>query len=292
MALNTESNQAQVIPEIWAREIGLAATSRRIIAPKVEKVDFTGPGDQMHFEQVSDIAATKPATGGFGSLTSSTIGFESEVTVTPAIAVAYVQIEHPVLNRWLSKMSPAVQKRLGISLGNQVESDLAALHSDAIFTAGTDQDGFDMAGMVAAIGGIWSNGGDLVNQGVDPVFAIYHPDLWDNFINDGINQQSGAGFLSASMRGEANGPAKTGRIIVAFGAEVDFTGHIVTAEGAAGTYANNMIFAEGALVMAEKELPNVKDQEFELTLKIIAYQDYGVATLWDEILTRHQCLTA
>jgi len=278
---------AVLMPEIWAKEVGLRATARRVLANLVERVDFGGPGDFMNFQQLADIAATKIATGApLGTVTFSEITSPRQRIVEPLAAYAAVQLDRDLLKRWLDATEDAVQKRLGISIANRVETDIYTTMT-AVNTAtgggwtntdvGSIITDFSLANFLAAIEAIWSAGGDLLTQGVDRINAVYHPNKWANFFNEGI-ANSGA-FLSAAVRGEANGPARTGRFDTAFGAGVDFTGHVGATDG--------QVFAEGAVILAIKEEPEVVIQPFDLSTKVIAYVDYGVLVLWPELGVAH-----
>lgn len=289
MAITTKAvaGMANLQPDIWAKEVGLEATSRRVLADLVDRIDFSGPGDVMNFEQLPDIAATQVAAGaavGVGSLTPSTVPTPTQRTMTPLFAYVFVQIERDLMNRWLSQTESAVQKRMGISLANQVEIDIAKMEaavpaSNQFGAAGTP---FALAELVKAMGAIWQNGGDLVTQGVDRAYAVYHASNWDDFMQVGVGTGT---FLSAATRGEANGPARTGKIQTTFGFDVDFTGHIQLNTAA----PRNLLFTEGAILLGIKEEPEILIQPFEMSTKIIAVIDYGVTLLWPVLAARHWC---
>ena len=296
------SNIGNIIPEIWAREVALQATPRRRLARLVERLDFAQAGDLMNFSQLADITATAVTAGSaIGTLTYSEVVDPRQRQVNPFITYAAVQIERSLVNRWLEASQNAVKKRLGISLANRVEIDIAttmvAAQSDPSggfknTAQGSLLTAFDVADALTAINLIWENGGDLVNQGQDGLFGVYDGALWDNWITSGVlSAATTNNFLSASVRGEAGGVAVTGQLNTVFGLQIDFTNHIIQATGPPIGY-RNVIFTEGSTLLATKEMPVVLVQEFDLTVKIIATMDYGVLVLWPELGVEHSAANA
>ncbi len=278
------NDETEIMPDVWAKEVALEATSRRILASMCERVDFGGPGDVMHFEQMGDVTSTRDGPGAELGAGDNIIDFNTptitEFNLQPFMAYAATQIDREVMNRMLPATEKAIQKRLGISNGNQVEitvaTDTVAGWSNAALGSST-ADPPTLDNILDAIGTIWNVGGDLVNRGDDRLFAVFHPIKWDDIIEIGIGSGT---FLSASVRGEAGGVAKTGILGTVFGAQFDFTGHILTA---AGTGTRNIFFTEGSVLLGMKEEPQIIIQPFDLTTKIIAIIDYGVLVFWPSL---------
>jgi len=278
-----------LMPEIWSKQVGLAATDRRVLAALVERVPFGGPGDVMNFQFINDIAVVQ--TGAAQAQQGPTYAEvnPTQRQVTPLAANAAVEIDRDLMKRWLPATEDAIQKRLGISLGNQVEVDIAtemvdtaegfADATDGNGVIGTDADAIGLPNLLTAVGTVWKGGKDLITQGQDRLYGVFHSGAWADLMEAGLTATQGS-FLSAAVRGEANGPARTGRIVTTFGMEVDFTGHIIE-EGASG--AKNVIFAEGSTILSMKEDPEILIQPYELRQRVIAVIDYGVLVMWQNL---------
>lgn len=279
---------AVLMPEIWAKEVGLRATGRRILAAACERFDASGPGDVYNFQQIADISATQITTG--NPLTSTSITY-TEVTnprqrvAEPLAAYAAIQIQRDLATRMLDAAAGAMQQRLGISVANRVEVAIAGLLDIANTPTGGGWSNTDVGttiapwsvdNFLAAIGTVWHGGQDLVTPGSEKLYAFYDTAHWDNIFTAGF---AGGLILSAATRGEANGPARTGRLESVFGVDIQVTGHMTDTQG--------HIFAEGAVVLLMKEEPLVVIQDFDLNKKIIAYVDYAPLVLWPELGVGH-----
>ena len=90
-------------------------------------------------------------------------------------------------------------------------------------------------------------------------------------------------IVSAAVRGETNGPAKTGVINMSNGAKVFFTSNVqlLTANMC------NLLIAPKWLILARKNRPKIEMERTNLATRVVASTMYGVAVQWSNAGVRH-----
>jgi len=121
-----------------------------------------------------------------------------------------------------------------------------------------------------------ANGKDKVVPG--KIYGIYHPLQYDNMM-------ATSNIVSASVRGETNGPAKTGVIGLSNGANIFFTSNVqlLTANMC------NLLIVPKWLILARKNRPKIEMERFvgNISTRVVASTQYGVKVQWSNCGVRH-----
>ncbi len=272
MANVTTTTAAAVIPEIWEAEVEFAAHNHRGFAGRIMEFQFSGPGDVLHIPKIGAISAAA-----FAGTVSYTANTETSVDITPDVSYAAVQIDRKADMRAVTSLGNIYQVELGQSLAQYEDEQIAGLYAGLSQSVGGASD-FSEANFLLAIRDLIQGGKNKVLMGETPIWGVFHPAQWDHVL-------AVANINSASVRGEENGPAKTGTIGLAYGVNIDFSSSVQVS-----TTARNMIYTDRAFAIARKQTPTV-DVEFDadtLSTKIVASQDFGVAEMNDELGVEYQ----
>jgi hypothetical protein len=272
MANVTTTTAAAILPEIWEAEVEFAAHNHRGFSGRIMEFQFTGPGDVLHIPKIGAISAAA-----FSGTVSYTANTETSVDITPDVSYAAVQIDRKADVRAVTSLGNVYQVELGQSLAQYEDEQIAGLYAGLSHSVGGSSD-FSEANYLLAIRNLVQYGKNKVMMGMTPIWGVFHPAQWDHvLVVSNIN--------SALVRGELNGPAKTGSIDLAYGVNISFSSSVQVS-----TTARNMIYTSRAFAIARKQTPTI-DVEFDadtLSTKIVASQDFGVAEMNDELGVEYQ----
>lgn len=199
----------------------------------------------------------------------------TESVATPSIAVSAALIQEDVL---LTSAVPAVKAyspALAEAVLQKIETDILGLHASSTGTAGSSTSTFSEGDFLTSIGNLATNAGDKFAPG--EWFGIYHVGQYKNALSFG-------NLVSASVRGETNGPAKTGMLKLAYGGDLMFTGNVVSSTG-----RRNILFVKPWCWIARKDKPKVRQEwsASDLGIKVVASHMYGLAVLLNTLCTVH-----
>lgn len=165
---------------------------------------------------------------------------------------------------------------LAEGLYQNIEETILGKHATTVTTVGTSSAGYNFleADFLTGLAQLHANGKDKVVPG--KIYAIYHPLQYDNMMGT-------SNIVSAAVRGENNGPAKTGVIGLSNGANIFFTSNVqlLTANMC------NLIIAPKWLILARKNRPKIEMERTNLTTRVVASTQYGVAVQWSNCAVRH-----
>ena len=257
----TTTTAAAIIPEIWEAEVEFAAHNNRGFSGRIMEFQFAGPGDVLHIPKIGAISAAA-----FSGVVSYTANTETSVDITPDVSYAAVQIDRKADVRSVTSLGNVYQVELGQSLAQYEDEQIAGLYAGLSRSVGGASD-FSEANYLLAIRNLIQHGKNKVVMGMTPIWGVFHPAQWDQ------------------VRGEVDGPAKTGSIDLAYGVNISFSSSVQVS-----TTARNMIYTSRAFAIARKQTPTI-DVEFDadtLSTKIVASQDFGVAEMNDDLGVEYQ----
>ena len=234
-----------------------------------------GPGGgNILFPNVGNIAATTYGAG--TSALTFTANTEGVTTVNPTVVYTAVELYEDVLNTTIVDAVKAYSPVLAEGLYQNIEETILSKHATTVTTVGTSSAGYNFleADFLTGLAQLHANGKDKVVPG--KIYAIYHSLQYDNMM-------AVSNMVSASVRGENNGPAKTGVIGLSNGANVFFTTNVqlLTANMC------NLLIVPKWLILARKNRPKIEMERSNLTTKVIASTQYGVAVQWSNCGIRH-----
>ena len=277
MAAVTSATAATLISNLWVEEIEYAANDVRGVVNFVidtgEK--YFGPGGgNILFPNVGTIAAT--AYGAGTTTITFTANTEGVTTVNPTVVYTAVEIYEDVLNTTIVDAVKAYAPVLAEGLYQNIEETILGKHATTVTTVGTSSAGYNFleADFLTGLAQLHANGKDKVVPG--KIYAIYHPLQYDNVM-------AISNIVSASVRGESNGPAKTGVIGLSNGANVFFTSNVqlLTANMC------NLIIVPKWLILGRKNRPKIEMERTNLATRVVASTQYGVTVQWSNAGIRH-----
>jgi len=197
-------------------------------------------------------------------------------TVNPTVVYTAVQIYEDLLNTSVVDAVKAFAPVLAEGIYQNIEETILGKHATTVTTVGTSSAGYNFleADFLSGLAQLHANGKDKVVPG--KIYGIYHPLQYDNMM-------AVSNIVSASVRGETNGPAKTGVIGLSNGVNIFFTSNVqlLTANMC------NLLIVPKWLILARKNRPKIEMQREDLTTKVIASTQYGVAVQWSNCGVRH-----
>ena len=236
------------------------------------EVEVAGHGDWIQIPKIGAISAAA-----FAGTVSYTANTESSVDITPDVSYSAVQIDRKADVRAFMSLGNVYQVELGQSLAQYEDEQIVGLYAGLSQSVGGASD-FSEANYLLAIRNLLQNGKNKVVMGHTPIWGVFHPAQWDHvLVVSNIN--------SAQVRGDIDGPAKTGTVDLAYGVNISFSSSVQVS-----TTARNMIYTSRAFAIARKQTPAI-DVEFDadtLSTKIVASQDFGVAEMNDELGVEYQ----
>ena len=277
MASVTSATAATLISNIWADDIENAANDVRGVVDFITDTGdkYFGPGGgNVLFPNVGAIAAT--AYGAGTTTLTFTANTEGVTTVNPTVIYTAVEIYEDAALTAIKDLVKVYAPPLAEGLYQNIEETILGKHATTVTTVGASSAGYNFleADFLTGIAQLHANGKDKVQPG--NFAAIYHPLQYDNMF-------AVSNIVSAAVRGEQNGPAKTGVINMSNGAKVFFTSNVqlLTANMC------NLIIAPKWLILARKNRPKIEMERTNLATRVIASTMYGVAVQWSNCGVRH-----
>lgn len=234
---------------------------------------FFGAGGTISFPNLAAIAATAFGAGGTITYTANT---EGTTTVTPTVIYTASVVYEDVLNTTIVQMPDKMAPILAEGLFQNIEETITALHASTITTVGSSAAGYNFleADYFNGLEQLHANAKDKAVPG--KIYALYHPLQYGNMMQTPT-------FASAAYRGETNGPAKTGIIGMAGGAQVFWTTNVNTQTSA----INNLLIVPPWCILARKNRPKVELERSQLALRMIASTQIGVKVQLSTLGVRH-----
>lgn len=214
---------------------------------------------------------------GAGSTTLTfTANTEGITTVNPTVIYTAVELYEDVLNTTITDAVKVYAPVLAEGLFQNIEETILGKHATTITTVGTSSAGYNFleADFLTGLAQLHANGKDKVVPG--KIYGIYHPLQYDNML-------AVSNIVSASVRGETNGPAKTGVIGLSNGVNIFFTSNVQL--GTTGFC--NLLIVPKWLILARKNRPKIEMERTNLATRVVASTQYGVAVQWSNCGVRH-----
>jgi len=154
---------------------------------------------------------------------------------------------------------------LAEGLFQNMEETIFTQHASTITTVGSSAAGYNFleADFWNGMEQLHANGKDKVVPG--KIYACYHSLQYGNIMQV-------PSIVSSAYRGDTNGPAKTGVIGIAGGANFFFTTNVATQTSA----INNLLIVPSWLILARKNRPKVELERTQLAVRMIASTQFGV----------------
>lgn len=272
---------AEALTEEWTSEIMLKPNEEAVIASDVMRPKGVrrGVGNKLHITILPIIAAQELAAGdqGQGSGITAHTGTILEVEASPVFSYGVVELPDHFVSKLKgggrdSAVEAGYRKQLLASMATKQDVEIGELVASLLNQLGGPGN-FDQAGLLALIGTVVTNAKEFINMnegGTPNLHVKYHPSQFQ-YIN------SIAGISHAYARGDGKGTR--GVVQDAWKSTFAETGNIYTAAGV----AYNVAMTKECFVIAFNEEPMIKPtQDFELTRRIIAKQEFAVAEQFDE----------
>jgi len=260
--LITQTIAGDLIPQIWETEVEYQQNPKRGVIKYVNDMGskYFGPGKTINvpvipFLPTANVKTTYP-TVTYADPTTTTV-----VQYTPTVIYTGFILQEDTI---LTTLKDAVQlyaPLLAEGLYQKLDTDILGLHASTGATV-ADAGVWTYANFAVAGMTLMARGGDKVAQG--DMMGIYHTHTWDDWFNS-------TNVISAQVRGETNGPAKTGVFDTVLGIRVFFTTNVV-ATGSLDTASasKNLIFARKWCWVVRKNTPKVEVERTDLTTKVMA----------------------
>ncbi len=196
--------------------------------------------------------------------------------MNPTVVYAAVEIYEDALNTAIADLAKVYSPVLAEGLYQNIEETILGKHATTITTVGTSSAGYNFleADFLSGLAQLHASGKDKVVPG--KIYGVYHPLQYDNMM--GVSN-----IVSAAVRGETNGPAKTGVIGLSNGVNIFFTSNVQL--GTTG-FCNLLIVPKWA-ILARKNRPKIEMERTNLATRVVASTQYGVAVQWSNCGVRH-----
>ena len=277
MASVTSVTAATLISNLWSDQIEYAANDVRGVVNFITDTGerWFGPGGgNILFPFVKSIASNA-YTAGSTTLTF-TANTEGITTVNPTVIYTAVELYEDVLNTTIVDAVKAYAPVLAEGLYQNIEETILSKHQTTVTTVGTSSAGYNFleADFLTGLAQLHANGKDKVVPG--KIYGIYHPLQYDNMF-------AISNMVSASVRGESNGPSKTGVIGLSNGVNIFFTTNVqLLTESMC-----NLLIAPKWLILARKNRPKIEMERTNLATRVVASTMFGVAVQWSNAGVRH-----
>jgi len=210
---------------------------------------------------------------------SSTVTFTdanvTESVATPSIGYAAALIQDDVIKTTAVPAVQAYSLALGEAVLQKIEVDGLLKYTDKTGSVGGNTPWVE-ADFLTAIGNLATNAGDKFAPGA--WYGVYAVGQYKNVLSYG-------NLISASVRGETNGPARSGQMSLAYGGDLMFTNNVATS-----TSRRGVLFVRPWLWLARKDRPSVRMEwsASDLGVKVVASHMYGWQSLLSTLATEHQ----
>lgn len=277
MASVTTATAANLISTLWSEKIEYAANDVRGVVDFITDTGdryFGRGGGTLTFPNIAAIAGTA-YVGGTTSLTF-TANTEGATTVVPTVVYTAVEIYEDALNTTIVDAVKAYAPVLAEGLYQKIEEDILSQHQTTVTTVGSSAAGYNFleADFLTGLAQLHANGKDKVVPG--KIYGVYHPLQYDNMM-------AVQNIVSAAVRGENNGPAKTGVIGLSNGANIFFTTNVQLLT----VNMCNLLIVPKWLILGRKNRPKIEMERTNLATRVVASTQYGVKVQWSNCGVRH-----
>lgn len=221
-------------------------------------------------------AISASAYGAGTTAITYTANTEGITTVNPTVIYTAVELYEDVLNTAIVDAAKVYAPVLAEGLYQNIEETILSKHQTTVTTVGTSSAGYNFleADFLTGLAQLHANGKDKVVPG--KIYGIYHPLQYDNMM-------AVSNITSAAVRGETNGPAKTGVIGLSNGCNIFFTTNVQLLT----VNMCNLLIAPKWLILARKNRPKIEMERTALATRVIASTQFGVAVQWSNAAVRH-----
>lgn len=276
MPIRPGTEAANLLESVWRPEMALAATEEMVVAKNfddgndgVEKIANT-----LYIRKIAAIPAqTLGATGTGQSLTYST-NTEERVAVTPTFAYNGVEIVRNTLTRLIAdaQLRKGYRDQMAAGLATKIDVDAAALAASLTQVVGGAGEVVSKGLMLDGLTRLATNSKNKWKKGKTKAYFCFHPSQIKHVLD--IPE-----ITAANVRGDAQNPNVTGFVWDAWGLMLDESGNVYQAGGV----THNLLHIRDSHILGYNQKPDfLSPQEFELTIRLIAYTEYGVGEVWDE----------
>lgn len=267
------TSAGRLLNESWKTNIAYNVNKQRGVLQRITDTgeEHIGPGWKIHWP-IMPVWTSAAYSGAALTFTDANV---TESVATPTIGLAAALIQEDVLKTTAVPAVKAYAPALAEAVLQKIEVDILGLHASSTGTSGSSTSTFSEGDFLTAIGNLATNAGDKFAPG--EWYGIYSVGQYKNALGYG-------NLVSASVRGETNGPAKSGMLKLAYGGDLLFTDNVVTATG-----RRNILFVKPWCWIARKDKPSVR-QEWSadaLGIKMVATHMYGLAILLNTLATVH-----
>lgn len=296
-------NHSIVIPTVWEPMFEFTANQPRGLAERVWNISdrVQGSGNTYNLTILPAYAPTAPtgtapdqsfASGNVMTWVGDdstkqanyvTVGTPTQKQIKFRLNNIAIKLDPDIQTFSVSDLAEAYTPVLAESLYQAIELELFYLignttlwPSNATFEIGTDATPFSEANFLSGLGTLLTNAKDKLAPGDSEIFAVYDLNQIDNVLNVG-------NIVNASVRGEKNGAAMTGRIKTVYGVDFMFTGNVPT-QGAGNS---NFLFARKAMAYGRKSNAKIETDRQDLITKIIAHCIWGANQVHQVLGFRH-----
>lgn len=275
----TQTIAGDLIPQIWETEVEYEANNRRGAIKYVTDTGskYFGAGKTINWPKIPVLPSANVKTT-YPTVTYADPTTTNVATATPTVVYTGLIMQEDTL---LTTVKDGVQlyaPLLTEGLYQKLDIDILSLYgSSGMPTAITDGAAFTEANFLAALGSLQESCGD--KAGIGDMTGIYHIGHWNDIF--GVTN-----IISAQVRGETNGPAKTGVFDTIYGVRIFFTANVQLSS----TY-RNLLFARKFAWVARKNRPKIELQREDLTTKVMASHMYKVAVLHGALGIEHRVNT-
>lgn len=267
------TSAGKALKELWRDKVAYAVNKQRGFIQRITDTgdEYIGEGYKIHWP-IMPVWASAAYTGAALTFTDANITSSDN---TPTIAVSAALIQEDVMKtlpRALEMYGPALAE----AVLQKMETDGLGLHASSTGTVGGTSATFSEGDFLTAIGNLATNAGDKFAPG--EWFGVYHVGQYKNALSFG-------NLVSASVRGETNGPAKTGQLRLAYGGDLMFTGNVTDLSPGRA----NLLFVKPWMWLARKDRPSIRMEwsADALGVKVVASHFYGLAVLLTTLATKH-----
>lgn len=260
-----------LIPQIWATEIEYAANPIRGVARFTwdQGSRYFGAGKTVNLPIVPALPAANVKTT-YPTVTYVDPSATTVVQATPLVVYTGMIIQEDVLLTTIKDTVQIYSPTMAEALYQKMDVDITGLSASTGSTT-ADAGVWTFANFAAVVMKLQATGGDKIQ--LSDMTAVYHIHTWDDWF-------ATANVISAQVRGENNGPAKTGTFDTVLGVRALFTANITaTGAGAAATASQNLVFGRKWVTIVRKNRPKVEVQREDLHTKVLASHMYVVKAM-------------
>lgn len=258
-----------LMPEAWAKSAEKAVHDKTKFINRIR--EFPKLDNTLHIPKMSRFAAlTLSQTAADGSVTY-VANTETEATITPTgLYVATMLDANYVAQGGVAKIAD-FKAECEMTLAEKMDNVGLALVDDLTTNVlGAYAADIDAATWRGALAALAVSARGEAEPGQAPFYAVLHTSQIDDVL--GISE-----FTHAEIRGTGASALVNGLVTKGYGVDVAFSNQVNTT----GAGADNPVFLPEAFGVSYNQRISIKVQEFDLETKVIAYVNFGVATVHD-----------